>query len=184
MKGNPGNFSNTFSSTHFRSTQSDTARSTIASVRRKSDLLQAFNVLDADRDNKISKDNLRRTSSSSSSLSTSDDNDRLIDTMISHADSDNDGYVQFHEFQQVLNKGQRKSQNNVGGLISGVMEEAFKVMDRDGDGRLGVDDLREFLGMGGVVVSDKEAREMMRLGEAKGEEEGVDIETLVRILGI
>lgn len=75
--------------------------------------------------------------------------------MISHADFNKDGYVEYDEFEKVL--GKRKGE-------IGVMEEAFRVMDRDGDGKVGHGDLKSYLGWAGFDASDDDIKAMIRLG--------------------
>ncbi|GAB2294227.1 hypothetical protein Dimus_028445 [Dionaea muscipula] len=153
------------------------------------ELREAFNVLDADRDGKISKDDLLRTFYASSS-SDDDGGHDLVGTMISVADSDKDGYVQFHEFERVLDvenddSSPGRSRGGGGGMMKErIMEEAFKLMDRDGDGRLGYDDLKAFLELGGLSTADEDIRVMIRLGGATAERDGVSFDMLLKILAI
>lgn len=112
------------------------------------DLRSAFDVLDADCDGKISRSDLR-------SFYGGNTDEDTIGTMISHADFNKDGYVEYDEFEKVL--GKRKGE-------IGVMEEAFRVMDRDGDGKVGHGDLKSYLGWAGFDASDDDIKAMIRLG--------------------
>uniref|UniRef100_A0A7N0T1X0 EF-hand domain-containing protein n=1 Tax=Kalanchoe fedtschenkoi TaxID=63787 RepID=A0A7N0T1X0_KALFE len=64
--------------------------------------------------------------------------EEVIDSMISAADSDRNGFVEHEKFERVFRP--RRSGNR--GYGYEVVEEAFKVTDGDGDGKVGCDDLR------------------------------------------
>ncbi|KAJ6795534.1 caltractin [Iris pallida] len=149
------------------------ASSSSAAAAISPDLLPAFNVLDADRDGKIGRDDLKSFYSSRSGPdSLSDD---AIGAMISAADSDRDGFVQFEEFESVLGRRQP-----TGGSI---MEEVFRVIDRDGDGRVGFADLKSYLELAGMGAGDDDVRAMIRMGGGD-EEQGIGLESFVRILTV
>lgn len=149
---------------------------------RQADLRPAFEVLDADRDGKISHDDLRTFYSGIHGACGGDD---LIGTMITVADSNKDGYVEYEEFERVLDgvressKGRRSSVNGV----RSVMEDAFRVMDKDGDGRLCREDLRSFMELAGIGASDEEITAMIRLGGGD-QAGGVNYEGLLNVLAI
>ncbi|KAJ0960183.1 hypothetical protein J5N97_002029 [Dioscorea zingiberensis] len=69
------------------------------SIRREaSEFRSGFDVLDADHDGGISRDDLKAFYSAFPSATTDDE----IHSMISAADADLDGFVKFHEFERVL----------------------------------------------------------------------------------
>ncbi|KAJ0979951.1 hypothetical protein J5N97_015425 [Dioscorea zingiberensis] len=143
------------------------------SVRREaSEFRSAFDVLDADHDGRISRDDLKAFYSAFPSATTDDE----IHTMISAADADLNGFVEFHEFQRVLNAANPRG-------VESIFEEAFKVMDRDGDGRVGFDDLKVYFGTVGMEVGDEDVRAMIRMGGGD-ERDGVGFDALLKILAV
>ncbi|KAM0858620.1 hypothetical protein ACQ4PT_047725 [Festuca glaucescens] len=137
------------------------------------DLRPAFDVLDADRDGRISREDLKSFYANTGAAATSDDD---IAAMIAAADADLDGFVQYHEFEGLLRRAAA-----AGGRPS-AMEDAFRLMDRDGDGKVGFDDLKAYLGWAGMPVADDEVRAMISVaGDADG---GVGLEALARILAV
>ncbi|KAL0401260.1 UNVERIFIED_CONTAM: Calcium-binding protein CP1 [Sesamum latifolium] len=137
----------------------------------KSSLRSAFQVLDADGDGKISYDDLRAFYGGFSGPE-----EDVIGSMISVADSNKNGYVEYEEFEVVL-KGRKKGKKN--GRI-GVMEEAFRVMDKDGDGKVGHEDLKSYLNWAGFEAGDEDVKAMIRLDENGG----VTFEGLLKILAV
>ncbi|CAN6548463.1 unnamed protein product [Malus baccata var. baccata] len=144
-----------------------------ATTTLTSDFRPAFDVLDADHDGKISKDDLRAFYAGFSS-SAADEN--LIRSMISAADSDNDGFVQYEEFERVLACGD-------GAKSSGVMEDVFNEMDKDGDGKLSHEDLKNYMSSAGFVATDEDIKAMIKLGGGD-ENQGVTYAGLLKILAV
>ncbi|KAK9147078.1 hypothetical protein Sjap_006981 [Stephania japonica] len=144
-----------------------------------SDMKQAFDVIDADGDGKISAEDLRAFYSGTSPIAiaaatTEDD----IGSMISVADSNRSGFVELDEFEQVLKCRTTTSDNEMA-----MMEDAFKVMDRDGDGLVGLEDLRSYMEWAGFELGDEEIRAMIRLGGGD-ESSGVCYQGLLKILAV
>ncbi|KAJ3699740.1 hypothetical protein LUZ61_003445 [Rhynchospora tenuis] len=92
--------------------------------------------------------------------------------MISTADADRNGFVDFDEFERVLT--QRKRQNS-------ALMEVFRLMDRDGDGKVGFEDLKSHLQMTGMRVGDDEVKAMIEMagGALNG---GVTFDGLEKLL--
>ncbi|KAA0049553.1 hypothetical protein IC582_012901 [Cucumis melo] len=141
-------------------------RSDVASVGFR----QAFEVLDADHDGKISRDDLRKFYSGGG-----DADEDAIGSMIAAADLNRNGVVEYEEFERVLSGGRRRS--------TGIMEEVFKTMDKDGDGRLSHADLKSYMHLAGFSISDEEVTAMIRFGGGD-ESDGVCYEGLLKILAI
>ena len=95
----------------------------------------------------------------------------MIGTMISVADTNKDGFVEYDEFERVLD----------GGGGAGVMEDVFKVMDRDGDGKLGLEDLKSYMSWAGFSATEEDIKAMIRLGGGD-ETRGVSYDGLLKIL--
>ncbi|XP_022866273.1 calmodulin-like [Olea europaea var. sylvestris] len=139
----------------------------------KANLRSAFDVLDADSDGKISHDDLRAFYGGFSGPGDSNEDD--IKSMISMADFNKDGYVEYDEFEKVLN-----GKNGRNGRW-GVMEDAFRVMDKDGDGKVGREDLKSYLKWAGFEARDEDVEAMIRL--AGGDEnDGVTFQGLLKVL--
>ncbi|XVF28191.1 hypothetical protein REPUB_Repub15cG0007700 [Reevesia pubescens] len=149
-------------------------------TRSGSEFKSAFEVIDADGDGKISKEDLRRFYSGFTNGSF--DDDEMIGTMISLADSNKDGFVEYEEFEHVLggtSSSSSKTQASSSGF--GVMEDVFKVMDKDGDGRLSHGDLKSYMNSAGFSASDDDIKAMIKLG-GDDEIEGVSFDGLLKIL--
>lgn len=143
------------------------------------DFRPAFEVIDTDRDGKISSDDLRAFYAGipkSSSFSGEDNEEMMIGTMISVADANKDGFVEFDEFEKVLGAAPLCRSEN------GVMNDVFKVMDKDGDGRLSYGDLKSYMDSAGLAATDDEIKAMIRLagGDSNG---GVSFDGLLRVFG-
>ncbi|GMI95852.1 Ca2+-binding protein 1 [Hibiscus trionum] len=141
-----------------------------------SDFRSAFEILDADRDGKISRDDLRRFYAGFSNGF--NDDDEMIGTMISLADLNRDGFVEYEEFERVLGGNKKKVPSGYG-----VMEDVFKVMDKDGDGRVSHEDLKSYMNSAGFPASDEDIKAMIRLGGGDGEN-GVTFDGLLKILAV
>ncbi|KAM1275816.1 hypothetical protein FF1_025597 [Malus domestica] len=96
--------------------------------------------------------------------------------MMSAADSDNDGFVQYEEFERVLACGDRAKS-------SGVMDDVFKVMDKDDDGKLSHEDMKNYMSSAGFVVTDEDIKAMIKLGGGD-ENQGVTYVGLLKILAV
>ncbi|KAK4425968.1 Calcium-binding protein CP1 [Sesamum alatum] len=149
-----------------------------AKTASKSNLRSAFDVLDVDGDGKISYDDLRAFYGGFSGPETSSED--VIGSMISVADSNKNGYVEYEEFEKVLNG--RKGKNGRNGGVN-VMEDAFRVMDKDGDGKVGHEDLKSYLNWAGFEARDEDVKAMIRLGGGD-ENGGVTFEGLLKILAV
>nr|XP_043607983.1 calcium-binding protein CP1 [Erigeron canadensis] len=140
--------------------------SSVFPTRNITDLRSAFDILDVDHDGKISHEDLK--------TSYSDADDDVILTMMTVADANKNGYVEYDEFEKVL---KNNSSNN-----KGVMEDVFKAMDCDGDGKVGYGDLRNYLNEAGLEVNDDEIKAMIRLGG--GDNNGVTFDGFLKILAV
>ncbi|KAL5700312.1 hypothetical protein ACHQM5_025771 [Ranunculus cassubicifolius] len=145
-----------------------------ASRETTSEFRSAFDILDTDHDGKISRDDLRTfyTNTKPATTTTSDED---IGTMISVADFDKDGFVEFDEFKRVLNRPGR------GG---GLMEDVFRMMDRDGDGMVGFDDLKSYMEFAGFdSTTDQDIKTMIKLGGGD-DNAGVSFQGFLKILAV
>ncbi|CAL4939092.1 unnamed protein product [Urochloa decumbens] len=148
------------------------------------DLRPAFDMLDADRDGRISRDDLKSFYASAGTTAAGgrfvDDDD--LAAMIAAADADLDGFVQYDEFERLL--GGRAAAAAGGAGPRSAMEDAFRLMDRDGDGKVGFEDLKAYLGWAGMPAADEEVRAMIRVAGGGDGDEGVGLEALARVLAV
>ncbi|XP_059646105.1 calcium-binding protein CP1-like [Cornus florida] len=168
-------------------TGSDVRRYSNTTVKK--DFRPAFDVLDADHDGRISREDLRTFYDGFGGGEASSGED-VIGTMMSVADENKDGYVEYDEFERVLliKKGRERKngggeRNGRGGGGGGVMEDVFRVMDRDGDGKVGHEDLKSYLSWAGFETSDDDIKAMIKLGGGD-EKEGVTYDGLRKILAV
>ncbi|KAI3459206.1 hypothetical protein Pfo_015869 [Paulownia fortunei] len=138
-----------------------------------SNLRWAFDVLDVDGDGKIGYNDLRAFYKGFSGPEASEED--VIGSMICMADLNKDGYVEYEEFEKVLD-GRGKN-----GKVDDVMEDAFRVMDKDGDGKVGHEDLKSYLNWAGFEAQDEDVKAMIRLGGGD-ENGGVTFEGLLKVL--
>ncbi|XP_042518152.1 calcium-binding protein CP1-like [Macadamia integrifolia] len=151
------------------------------STKGPSDFRPAFDLLDADMDGKISPDDLRTFYSRfSNGVNVACEED--IGSMISVADSNKDGFVEYEEFERVLFPVPSQAQQPPCGE-DWVMQDMFRVMDRDGDGKVGFDDLRTYMEWAGLQVSEEDVKTMIRLGGGD-DHNGVSFEGLFKILAL
>ncbi|RAL47431.1 hypothetical protein DM860_013396 [Cuscuta australis] len=122
---------------------------------KPSTLRSAFQVLDVDHDGKISRHDLLTFYADFSVAGPSSEDD-LVGAMISVADLNKDGFVEYDEFEKVV-AGRPQMKNE-------VMEEVFKAMDRDGDGQVGLQDLKTYLDFAGLPADDEDLKAMIKLG--------------------
>ncbi|KAJ4954545.1 hypothetical protein NE237_011328 [Protea cynaroides] len=148
------------------------------SARVSSDFRPAFELLDVDRDGKISLDDLRKFYSGYASGASDED----IGSMILVADSNKDGFVEYEEFERVLVPFQSQSQSQPP-RDNSVMEDMFTVMDRDGDGKVGFDDLKSYMKWAGFQADDEDIRAMIRLGGGD-DHDGISCESLFKVLAL
>ncbi|KAJ0736360.1 putative EF-hand domain-containing protein [Helianthus annuus] len=139
----------------------------LSPATKAADLRSAFEILDVDHDGKISHEDLKTFYTDAS--------DDVIGTMMTVADSNKNGYVEYEEFEKVVKENNREGEG-------GVMEDVFNDMDRDGDGKVGHEDLRSYLSSAGIQVNDDDIKAMVRLGSGDTDEDGVAFEGFLRIL--
>ncbi|RLN19233.1 hypothetical protein C2845_PM02G28030 [Panicum miliaceum] len=145
------------------------------------DLRPAFDVLDADRDGRISREDLKSFYATAGGRFDDDD----LAAMIAAADADRDGFVQYDEFERLLAGRAATAAARVGGAgVRSAVEDAFRLMDRDGDGKVGFEDLKAYLGWAGMPAADEEVRAMIRVAGGGDGDEGVGIEALARVLAV
>ncbi|TKY54256.1 Squidulin protein [Spatholobus suberectus] len=144
---------------------------------RASDFRPAFDVLDADRDGKISRDDLRAFYAGVHGGASGGDD--VIGAMMTVADTNKDGFVEYEEFERVV-AGNNAERKPVG---CGAMEDVFRVMDKDGDGKLSHQDLKSYMAWAGFPATDEDIDAMIRFGGGH-HNGGVTFDGLLRILAL
>jgi len=94
------------------------------------------------------------------------------------ADADVDGTLNYGEFLALLD---RKTLQDNKRAETAELSEAFRVFDRDGDGRISVRDLRAFMRLLGEVSSDARLEAMMAQADREGRG-SVDFEQFSRAM--
>ena len=79
--------------------------------------------------------------------------------MIAEIDTDKSGSIEFGEFLQLMVKRERNLDTEE------EMVEAFKVFDRDNDGRISYQDLRKVMRQIGDNMSDEMCKEIIASGD-------------------
>ncbi|XP_047318421.1 calcium-binding protein CP1 [Impatiens glandulifera] len=136
------------------------------SINSSSGYRSAFDVLDADHDGKISSDDLRKFTKN-----------EFVGEMISVADENKDGFVEYEEFEKVVVIGRERNGR------SAVMEEVFGLIDRDGDGKVGNEDLKSYLKLTGFDLGEDEIKAMIKLGGGN-DINGVTFDGFMKILAL
>ncbi|GAA0162475.1 actin or actin-binding cytoskeletal protein [Lithospermum erythrorhizon] len=155
-----------------------TGTTTCVDTSSSTNLRSAFDVLDVDHDGKISRSDLQSFYGGYLGPGTSQDD--VIGSMITLADSNNDGFVEYHEFEKVIESNNGKRNENG----DGIMEDVFKVMDKDGDGKVGVDDLKTYLGLAGFDAGDEDVMAMLKLAGPDCNAGGVTYQGFLKILAV
>lgn len=153
-------------------------------VKKDSNFHSAFDVLDTDRDGKISREDLQAFYGGipSNALGICSDED-VIGSMIHHADSNKDGYVEYNEFEKILmSRNLEEFIKHDDGRLS-FMKDAFRLMDKDGDGKIGHEDLKDYLKCTGFDASDEDVKAMIKLGGGH-QNGGVTFQGFLKILAV
>ncbi|KAI4344772.1 hypothetical protein L6164_011962 [Bauhinia variegata] len=137
---------------------------------------KAFDVLDVDHDGKISSNDLCTFYSGFGRDIAG--NEDVIGTMMTVADTNKDGFVEYDEFERVLLGNSQKRP-----LGSTVMEDVFRMMDKDGDGKLSHNDLKSYMAWAGFDATDEDINAMIKLGGAD-QNGGVSFDGLLQILAV
>ncbi|KAL1334950.1 hypothetical protein HN51_063888 [Arachis hypogaea] len=140
----------------------------------------AFDILDADHDGKISREDLRAFYSSVYGRGEDD----VIGAMMTVADTNKDGFVEYEEFERVLSAvGNTERCGTSRPVGCGAIEDVFRVMDRDGDGKLSHRDLKVYMESAGFSATDDDIAAMIQFGGGD-QNGGVTFDGLLRILAL
>jgi len=122
---------------------------------------EAFNLFDKNGDGTISEAELKGVMESLGYKPTS----KELQDMMHEVDIDNNGTIEFDEFVELM-------QRRVGGSSDpdGEFKEAFKIFDKDGDGRISEKELKEVMTQLGEKMSDQDVTDMIK--EADQDKDG------------
>ncbi|GLJ31614.1 hypothetical protein SUGI_0634670 [Cryptomeria japonica] len=121
---------------------------------------EAFNVLDKDGDRRIAFNDLEDFFHIHKQTYISREE---IQSMITVVDKDHNGSVEFEEFEGLMMALMMTEETNE---ENNALEEAFRVMDRDGDGIVSVRDFKSFMGEAMHSVNDEDIVEMIEATDA------------------
>ena len=120
---------------------------------------EAFEMFDRDKDNLIAAKELKSILKSLGH----ECHEMEIAAMIEDVDTDMDKMINFDEFLMIMNK--RSTEID----IEEELMEAFKVFDKDGNGRLEANELKHIMLTLGERLSDEEIEEMINEADSKGQ---------------
>eukprot|EP01018_Ginkgo_biloba_P010988 Gb_05638 [translate_table: standard] len=152
-----------------------------------SNMKQAFRVLDRDGDGRIAFSDLQELFSSCLGENISKED---IELMICVADLDRNGSVDFEEFERLISLFMEEENGKIpqgSGLVDAErsgLREAFRVIDRDGDGVVSFADLKSFMGI--AMQQPVSEEDIVGMIEAAGGsiKSGVCYEDLVNLMMI
>lgn len=122
------------------------------------EMKQVFNKFDTNKDGKISPEEYKgilRALGKGNPLT------KEVEKIFEVADLDGDGFIDFKEFVEVQKKG--------GGLKMVDLQGAFRAFDKDGDGKITVEEVFELLQKLGERCSLQDCRRMVRAVDANGD---------------
>lgn len=132
---------------------------------------EAFSLFDKDGDGKITTKELGTVMRS---LGQNPSESELTD-MINEVDVDSDGSIDFPEFLTMMARKMKDTDSEA------EIAEAFKVFDRNGDGKISAAELRHVLTSIGEKLSDADVDQMIREADVNNDGE-IDIQEFTQLL--
>ena len=117
---------------------------------QKAELKEAFSLFDRDGDGTITIKELQVVMRSIGQNPTEEE----VMAMINEVDSDNDGEVDFREFMELMAKKMKE------GEMDEELVEAFKTFDKNGNGCITMQELKDVMHQYGEKLSDEEVKLM------------------------
>ena len=138
------------------------------SETKLAELKTAFMAIDKDQSGAISAEELKAVMEMVGQPAT----DEQVEHMISNADCDENGKVEFPEFVKMMKKLMHEQQ----------IREAFQALDSDGSGKITVDELKEIMKAAGVDISEDQIDEMIKQADSDGDG-SVNYEEFLKVMG-
>ncbi|CBI34166.3 hypothetical protein VitviT2T_021291 [Vitis vinifera] len=132
---------------------------------------EAFCLFDMDGDGCITLDELATVMKSLEHSTTKEE----LQTMMDEVDVDGNGTIEFGEFLNLMARKMKESE------AEEELKEAFKVFDKDQDGYISANELRNVMFNLGERLTDEEAEQMIREADLDGDGQ-VNYEEFVRMM--
>ncbi|XP_059158069.1 calmodulin-like protein 3 [Physella acuta] len=127
------------------------------------EIKEAFNVLDDDKDGRISLDNMKTLLQSQFMVFT----DAQATAAVQQLDEDHSGYIEYSEFEKyVLENNLSKPTADEFGA---EMLDAFQMFDTDKNGFIDAEEFKTFMTKFGDKMSDEEVKEIMQEADTDGD---------------
>lgn len=145
------------------------------------DFREAFDLFDKDRDGRITSHELLTVMKNIRQPATDSD----IQDMITHADKDGNGTVEFDEFLSMMARRltvqDPEDEESARRRHEAEMRQAFQVFDIDGDGLIDAHELRQTMANLGENLSDEDVRAMIKEADKNGDGK-VDYDEFVHMI--
>ena len=119
----------------------------------------AFSLFDKDGDGLIATNELRTVMRSLGQNPTA----AQLENMISEFDTDGDGAINYPEFLSMMARTMKNTDSEE------EIREAFRVLDKDGDGLISAAELRQVMTDLGEILTDDEIEEMIKEADTNGD---------------
>jgi calmodulin len=127
---------------------------------KRNELKAAFDVFDKNGDGSISSSELCGIMRTFGYYL----NDQEAHDLIGENDVNGDGEIDFEEFVEMMT---RKPEDDLDMIWE--LKKTFRFFDKNGDGQISAQELRESLSSLGEVLSEEEAKEMLREADTNGD---------------
>lgn len=142
----------------------------VVTREEKQQLTDIFTSLDTDHNGVLTRNELL---SGLKKIRSAEDSEALVDSILAQVDLDQSGTINYTEFLSAVLDTSRK-------LSDEMLRKAFRLIDRDGSGRLDVKELKELLGEG-LLGSDSLWGEMMQTADKNGDGE-IDVKEFIELM--
>ncbi|XP_013421070.1 calmodulin-A [Lingula anatina] len=130
---------------------------------------EAFGLFDKDGDGRITSAELGTVMRSLGQNPTDDD----LRDMVNEVDADGNGTIDFDEFIKMMSKSKQSSKEE--------LLQAFRLFDKDGNGFISAEELRNVMASLGEKLTDEEIKQMIQEADVDGDGQ-VNYEEFVRMM--